>query len=303
MMIKCSKCGFENQMGAIFCRGCGEKIDMNALDPETVAKSKDAAERGKKIAKFFRHTLGIIILLAIAGAVGVAFIPCGDAYTEAPEAALKSVTPKIELLGMEDLAIIPRDTAFTVDEINALFNQRFLKKDAPAGAQPQADTQAAPAAEEKSGFGFYDIEHVQFSIHEGKLHATLHVKLVGKVPMTMLLVGTPKFGDEVAPVGFDVESASWGRVPMDLEFLRKVVTDKYAPVADFSELKNMFKRTEKIEVKEDRLVFSFRKNSKAPRAAAQVKKAAAEASGSADAAKKAAKKKAKKAKKSEDAED
>ncbi len=29
MLIKCVKCGFENQLGSIFCRGCGEKIDMD----------------------------------------------------------------------------------------------------------------------------------------------------------------------------------------------------------------------------------------------------------------------------------
>ena len=34
MLIKCKNCGFENQMGAIFCRGCGEKIDLE-LDIET----------------------------------------------------------------------------------------------------------------------------------------------------------------------------------------------------------------------------------------------------------------------------
>lgn len=306
MMIKCSKCGFENQMGAIFCRGCGEKIDMNSLDPETVAKSKNAAERGKKIAKLIRHLVGIVILLAIIGTVAAAFVPCGDAYAEAPEDALKSGSSKIELLGMESLAVVPRDTAFSVDEINALFNQRFLKKEDSPEANGKADAQAQPAAEESSK-AFYDIEHVQFSIRDGKLHATLHMSLAGKVPMTLLLVGEPKFGDEVSPVGFEVESAKWGLVPMNQEFLRKVVTDKYAPVTAFSELRNMFKRTEKIEVKENKLVFSFRKD-KAPRTAkAQVKKAEETASAESGEAEKAAKKKnsrkTKKAKKTENAED
>ena len=288
MMIKCSKCGFENQMGAIFCRGCGEKIDMDALDPETIAKSKNDAERGKKIAKIIRHTLGIIILLAIVGTIGAAFVPCGDAYAEAPEAALKTVTRKIEILGGEKLSVTPKTMDFTVDEINALFNQRFMKTEAPAdGQKQQADAQAQPAAgsDEK---GFYNIEHIQFSIHEGKLHATLHIKLVDKVPMTVLFIGTPKFGDEVAPVGFDISYASWGLFPMNMDFLRKVITEKFASAVDFDELKNLFKRTEAVEVQEDKLVFSFRKNSKAPRTAAK---------------KKTMKKKEKKAKKTENAED
>ena len=44
MLIKCTKCGYENELGAIFCRGCGEKIDTSALDP----RANGGKKGGKK---------------------------------------------------------------------------------------------------------------------------------------------------------------------------------------------------------------------------------------------------------------
>ena len=50
MMIKCQKCGFENQMGSIFCRSCGEKLDMDAIDPNKLQKDV-SKEKNIKLAK------------------------------------------------------------------------------------------------------------------------------------------------------------------------------------------------------------------------------------------------------------
>ena len=37
MLLKCKQCGYENQIGSIFCRGCGAKVDSSALDPDSPA--------------------------------------------------------------------------------------------------------------------------------------------------------------------------------------------------------------------------------------------------------------------------
>ena len=63
MMIKCQKCGFENQMGSIFCRECGEKLDMDAIDPNKLQKDVNK-EKSIKLAK--KRIKG-----AISGAVGL----------------------------------------------------------------------------------------------------------------------------------------------------------------------------------------------------------------------------------------
>ena len=67
MMIKCQKCGFENQMGSIFCRSCGEKLDMDAIDPNKLQKDV-SKEKNIKLAKKRIKSLisALISLLFIA---------------------------------------------------------------------------------------------------------------------------------------------------------------------------------------------------------------------------------------------
>ena len=97
MMIKCSKCGFENQMGAIFCRQCGEKIDMNALSPEALEESRGKEERKKKAAGLIRNLVGIVLLLAIVGIGAGLFVPWGHPAYQAPEED-KEMETKLDLL-------------------------------------------------------------------------------------------------------------------------------------------------------------------------------------------------------------
>ena len=40
MEIKCTKCGHPNQLGAIFCRGCGEKLELENLQPDVKASGR-----------------------------------------------------------------------------------------------------------------------------------------------------------------------------------------------------------------------------------------------------------------------
>ena len=67
MMIKCQKCGFENQMGSIFCRDCGEKLDMDAIDPNKLQKDVNKEKNLKLAKKRIKGLIsGAITLLVIA---------------------------------------------------------------------------------------------------------------------------------------------------------------------------------------------------------------------------------------------
>ena len=68
MMIKCQKCGFENQMGSIFCRECGEKLDMEAIDPNKLQKDVDKEKSIKRAKKRIKSAIssGIAILIVVA---------------------------------------------------------------------------------------------------------------------------------------------------------------------------------------------------------------------------------------------
>ncbi len=64
-MINCPKCGEDNQVGAIFCRGCGEKLELDDLRPDDL-KSKTKASAGKTIATVGRN---LILLILIGGGI------------------------------------------------------------------------------------------------------------------------------------------------------------------------------------------------------------------------------------------
>lgn len=42
MEIPCKECGAKSPMGAVFCRTCGEKLDISDLKPENLKKKKDS---------------------------------------------------------------------------------------------------------------------------------------------------------------------------------------------------------------------------------------------------------------------
>lgn len=72
MGLKCPKCGVDNLLTAIFCRGCGEKLDLNEMKPDAIlndehtkAQRKGASKAQKTFVGVFFGLLGIIVLLAM----------------------------------------------------------------------------------------------------------------------------------------------------------------------------------------------------------------------------------------------
>ena len=72
MGLICPKCGVDNLLTAIFCRGCGEKLDLNEMKPEALlndkhskAKRKGASPAQKTFVGVFFGLLGIMVLLAM----------------------------------------------------------------------------------------------------------------------------------------------------------------------------------------------------------------------------------------------
>ena len=68
--IECSGCGFQNDLGRMFCGGCGQKLDMNATSMEDL---DDRVEFD--YAKLFRRLITALVLLVVFGVGGLAFWP------------------------------------------------------------------------------------------------------------------------------------------------------------------------------------------------------------------------------------
>ncbi len=78
MGLTCPKCGADNLLNAIFCRQCGDKLDLAAMQPEQVAAAaapkKKGASLGQKI--FVSVFFGLVIIIG-AGLI----CPAGGAIT------------------------------------------------------------------------------------------------------------------------------------------------------------------------------------------------------------------------------
>jgi hypothetical protein len=70
-MIACPKCGFDNELGRIFCHQCGTKLDLNQVKPPS--------QGGPKIRRRRKWTPGSIVtriveVIVLAGLVWVIFL-------------------------------------------------------------------------------------------------------------------------------------------------------------------------------------------------------------------------------------
>ncbi len=101
-MLRCPKCGTDNLLSAVFCRGCGERMNLDEIRPD------DFADLGtKKDSTTMQNIVGGIIIgvLAVGFVVGFCFPSCGALSTsEAGQSAAKSKyvgAPVVELTDQE----------------------------------------------------------------------------------------------------------------------------------------------------------------------------------------------------------
>ena len=71
-MIACPNCGFENELGRIFCHQCGNKLDLNAVKPPSQGGPKIRRRRTWTPAGAARRAAEIVILLLLAWALYLA---------------------------------------------------------------------------------------------------------------------------------------------------------------------------------------------------------------------------------------
>ena len=75
--IKCPKCEVENQIGAIFCRGCGDKLELDNVKPTTV-KGKEKAKRSNyRLYIIVKNLILLSILLILILALVLFFMNPG----------------------------------------------------------------------------------------------------------------------------------------------------------------------------------------------------------------------------------
>lgn len=225
MMIKCQKCGFENQLGAIFCRQCGGKLELEELRPEVKDKKKQGCFKlGCKL-------FVVMFLLTISALVFVLFFPLS--YTEyAPMQEKEKTALDKKMKDMKDALEGKSKVRFytiTPAEMSALL-QDFIKEYAPD----------------------FKIDDIVIEIKDGKPILILQQKFLGVLRFRSELSGD--FGITTNKDGknaFDptIENFKFGNLPK-LSFNNWKLMEKIDP--DSQKLvMNIIDLLEKFEISED----------------------------------------------------
>jgi len=256
MMIKCAKCGFENQMGAIFCRQCGEKINMDEISPESIEQGKKKDQAKQAVAKAIRWTVRILVLLVILGVAAAAFAPWDLPVYVAPDensadfkAKEESAMLKLKFFSAERLYRLPEKEAISIDELNILFCKYFLKPG------------------ENKSFA-WTLDHVYFIPEKDSIKTQVFARLFDTIPVVFQFKGMAGIkSGESDGISLRIDSAAIGHLP--LIFCEKSVAGKLEEFFDNDELKRVFNRTESITLEKDQLVFRFRPQEKMAEAVAE----------------------------------
>ena len=108
-MIICAQCGFENQVGHIFCSQCRTKLDLSRMSEDDIMNIKVPAGR-----KWRRIALALLLLLGVA--LVLACIPSTLETGLGTKAELQQARRKLALL---EKGVAPLPQCFTEAEVNA----------------------------------------------------------------------------------------------------------------------------------------------------------------------------------------
>ncbi len=245
MMIKCQKCGFENQMGSIFCRECGEKLDMDAIDPNKLQKDVEKEKSIKLAKKRIKSAISTGFgLLVVAAFLGVVFYNGGLRQYEEPSVPEASAVQKYN-------AAVSGTTVgkvkYSYPELNRMLHAKVV------GPLSEIDSFAKVTNAEV----VYDEEKNEPVIY-------LWISIKEKVPVIYTIHGNIVFNtpsddskDVTPPLSLDVKRLDIGRLPVLVS--THTFLDGFTPLIDNEEIMNFFSRAKNVEFGADGMTVEFGK--------------------------------------------
>jgi len=218
-------------LGAIFCRGCGEKLDIDSLRPEQIQNSAKKAARN--IGLIIRNTIILAVILLVLGAIGLALLK--PPYT--PPVTLDDKEVGIAAQRLMSKTAITMD--FSLDETNALV--RDVTMLTPALVEEAAKKRAETG---ESGTFVADDIAVEFS-ESSVVRFVLHGKLYGKLPLHLVVTGPVQVKSESKGLELVPQSIAVGRLPLFDGYTKGLVLKAYG---------NVIAGSERFKVVNDRLI-------------------------------------------------
>lgn len=126
-MIVCSKCGYDNELGRIFCHSCGAKLDLSEIKSSSQggAKLKKKSDAGGKL---LGRVIGIIILVALVAAIFLAAQVPSVRPLSTTNRDLLSADKKRFDFDQLSARTTPQEISITEAELNAYIDTLGFKK-------------------------------------------------------------------------------------------------------------------------------------------------------------------------------
>ena len=247
MMIKCQKCGFENQMGSIFCRECGEKLNMDAIDPNKLQKDVNKEKNLKLAKKRLKEAIssGFAILLVVAFLV-VVFYNGGLRQYEEPAVTDASANQKFNAAATGSAV---GKVKYTYPEINRMLKARVVDPLAEIPSFAKVTNAEVTFDEEKN----QPVVYLWISIKDKvPVIYTIHGDIVYNVP--------PEDAKEAQnqPLSLDVKRLDIGRLPVVVS--THTFLNGFLPLLENDEMMNFFARAKSVEFGADGMTVDFNKN-------------------------------------------
>ena len=224
MLLKCKQCGYENQIGSIFCRGCGAKVDSSALDPDSPDASAHQKEAKKQKAIETMTTLlkrGVTCLILAFLIVTACFL-FSDA--DAPKFPGKE---NINTISLMDRINKRKDVVLSPEAMTLLFKEQVMDNIVASG-------------------GNYVPEEVIFQCDGAAkdiLKISIRTKIAG-IGTVCTLRGKLRRSDD-GNILFDALSVRLGKV--NLPFARETVMKKFDSVLNSQAVRNLFRNASSVQ--------------------------------------------------------
>jgi len=191
-MINCPKCGADNMIGAIFCRTCGEKLNLKDLSPDVFDAPPVPAS--VRIAQMVQRIVILVVVVALVGLIGGLFWPVAMPVSPSlDEQAMRVAQNKYQAL-QSPQPRTPAQIPFSAAEATAVVNRALnLPSSAGGNKKPQAIS-------------------IEF-MDSGTCRLRLKSLVFGQLPMVTTLTVRPTVPSP-GTVQMQVLKASIGKLPL-----------------------------------------------------------------------------------------
>jgi hypothetical protein len=126
-MVICSKCGYDNELGRIFCHSCGAKLNLSEIKSPSQG-GKDLTKRKKRKGGMLVRLIQFVIVLAIVATIFLVLqVPALRPISTSSEDLTSIDKKRFELDGL-NLQKGPQTIAISETELNAFIDTLGLQR-------------------------------------------------------------------------------------------------------------------------------------------------------------------------------